>query len=294
MLLGKKTAFAAVSLLLAGISQATLQAEGQSLETRGDHCNDTYFNSDGGGITGCINFALRLDDDVLGIGISGVEPEQFGSAKKTDPLQSLSRIDAWYGRNFDTPMFDSFVAARAGIEGGIADDIGRALQESVHQLVGENNHRIPSTHDTTFLAGVSGWGRKNYRLSESQNWKSAVAPYGHGALGNDTIEAGAGLMLSLQPASEPEPLALLLPKTGSYAPAFGGDGIGVFAGVRAVALETLYGDDNTALIAEAGVMAQATFFDFAVVGVSASCTNKPYDGAPTADCKSTFQLGGLF
>lgn len=61
-----------------------------------------------------------------------------------------------------------------------------------------------------------------------------------------------------------------------------------------MALETLYGDDQEAFIAEAGVTAQATFFDFAVVGLSASCTNKPYQGAPNADCKATFQLGGQF
>ena len=60
MLSGKNAVFAAMLLLFAGISQAA----GQSIETRGDHCNDTYFNSDGSGITGCINLALRLNGDL--------------------------------------------------------------------------------------------------------------------------------------------------------------------------------------------------------------------------------------
>jgi hypothetical protein len=279
------------ALLLAGCATA---AAAQDIETRGGHCNDTYFNSDGGGITGCIEYALRMNDDVIGIGIFGAEPEQLGRGKGNDPLESLSRINAWYGRAFDTPDYDAFLSAHAGIEGGIADDIGRKLQDLIHKLVGENNHNIPSTHDTTLLAGVSGFVRRDMALSASEDWRTALVPYGHGALGNDTIEAGGGLMLALQPASEARPLALLLPKTGAYAPTFGGDGIGIFAGARAVARESLYGDDSNALIAEAGVTAQATLFDFAVIGLSASCTNKPYEGAPKADCKAMFQMGGQF
>ena len=266
----------------------------QDIETRGGHCNDTYFGSDGGGLTGCLEYALRWDEDVIGIGFFGVEPEQFGSSGAGDPLQSLSRINAWYGREFDTPEVDYYLGARAGIEGGIADDIGRELQKIVHSLIGENNRDIQSTHDTRLLAGVSGWARHDYALSENESWRAAMVPYGHAALGNDTIEAGGGLMLSLQPAGADEPLGLLLPKSGAYAPVYGGDGIGIFAGARAVALETLYDGKEKAFIAEAGVTAQATFFEFAVIGLSASCTNKPYDGAPKADCKATFQIGGLF
>jgi hypothetical protein len=85
-----------------------------------------------------------------------------------------------------------------------------------------------------------------------------------------------------------------MPKNGAYAPTFGGDGIGIFAGVRGVALETLYDDHTNPVIAEAGVMGQMTFWDFAVVGISASCTTEPYDGADKADCKATLQMGALF
>ncbi len=290
MITGLKASVAA--LLLVAASAVT--ASGQDIETRGGHCNDTYFGSDGGGLTGCIEYALRWDEDVIGIGIFGVEPKQLGKGRSRDPLESLSRINAWYGRAFDTPEMDYFLGARAGMEGGVADDIGREIQEIIHSLIGENNQKHRSTNDTKLIAGVSGWARKDYLLSESEGWRTALVPYGHAALGNDTIEAGGGLMLALQPADDSRPLALLLPKNGAYAPTFGGDGIGVFAGARAVALETLYGDDQEAFIAEAGVTAQATFFDFAVVGLSASCTNKPYQGAPNADCKATFQLGGQF
>jgi hypothetical protein len=269
-------------------------AGAQDIETRGDHCNDTYFGSDGGGITGCLNFALRLNDDVLGIGIVGAEPEQFGSAKKTDPLNSLSRITAWYGRSLDTPMFDTFLAVHGGIEGGVADDIGQDLQELFHDLVGENNRSTPSTKDTTFIAGLSGFARHDLDLSQSEAWKSALTSYGHATLGNDTIEAGAGLLLSLQPVDVVKPLALVLPKEGAYAPTFGGDGIGIFAGARAVALQTLYDDHANTFIAEAGITGQATLWDFAVIGVSASCATAPYDGADEADCRATFQAGGLF
>jgi hypothetical protein len=266
----------------------------QDIETRGGHCNDTYFGSDGGGLTGCLEYALRLDADVIGIGFFGVEPEQFGNSGANDPLESLARIKGWYGREFDTPEINYFVSAHAGIEGGIADDIGRELQKLFHSLIGENNHYVPSSHEGRLLAGVSGWVRKDIALSENNSWRMAAAPFGHGALGNGTIEAGGGLMLSLQPSDSDKPLALLLPKTGAYAPVYGGDGIGIFAGARAVALESLYDGKEKAFMAEAGVTAQTTVFDFAVIGLSASCTSKPYEGAPEADCKATFQMGGKF
>jgi hypothetical protein len=283
-----------LQLAVLALASAPGSAAAQDIETRGGHCNDTYFGSDGGGLTGCLEYGLRWNDDVIGIGFYGAEPEQFGGGGTRDPLESLARINAWYGRAFDTTEVDYFLAARAGIEGGIADDIGRELQNLVHSLIGENNRDIRSTHGTRLLAGVSGWARNDYVVTESEQWRMSAVPYGHAAVGNDTIEAGGGLLLSLQPAGGAEPLALLLPKTGAYAPAYGGDGIGIFAGARAVALETLYDGKEEILVAEAGVTAQATFFDFAVIGLSASCTSKPYDGAPEADCKATFQMGGKF
>ncbi len=290
MAIALKPAVIALLVLTSGGSAVLAQ----DIETRGGHCNDTYFGSDGGGLTGCLEYALRFDRNVIGVGFFGAEPEQLGSGKTGDPLESLARINAWYGRAFDTPEVDYFLSARAGIEGGLADDIGRELQAVIHSLIGENNRDTRSTHDTRLLAGVSGWARKDFTLSESESWRAAVVPYGHAALGNDTIEAGGGVMLALQPADAANPLALLLPKTGAHAPTFGGDGIGVFAGARAVALETLYDGKEETLVAEVGVTAQATFYDFAVIGLSASCTNVPYKGAPNADCKATFQMGGQF
>jgi hypothetical protein len=121
-----------------------------------------------------------------------------------------------------------------------------------------------------------------------------VHPYAHAALGLDVGEGGGGVMLALQPPGESRAMALLLPKNGAYAPTFGCDGIAIFGGVRGVAWDGLYEDLAKHFIAEVGAKAQATLFEFVVVGVAGSCTNKAYDGAPSADCKMYVQLGGLF
>lgn len=279
-------------------------AMAQQLETRGAYCNDNYFNSDGAGITGCMNFALHYGADALfdtgsgtydtiGIGITGATPEQRSNAK-TDPLESLGRITSWYGREFEAESFDYAIVARTGIEGGAADDLAINIHDALHDHFGVGTKGLTSTHDTRFIAGVSGWARKDYGLSDSGSWATSFTPYMHAALGNDVIEGGGGLMLSLQPSGEAKGLALLTPLNGAYAPTFGGDGIGLFAGVRGVALETLYGDHANHFIAEAGMTAQATLWDFAVIGASASCTTEPYDGAGKPDCKATLQAGGLF
>lgn len=282
---------ARIAAVAAGLIAVSGLAAAQEIETRGDHCNATYFHSDGGGISGCINFALRTNDDIVGIGLTGVDPEQFGNAK--DPLKALARISFWYGRMLETPEFDSFLAFRGGIEGGAADDAGLDIQNLIHQMMGENKSNSKSTKDTTWFTGLSGYARHDYQLTDG-DWMTALTPYGHGALGTDTIEAGAGLLLSLQPSDAGKPLALSLPKEGQYAPTFGGDGIGLFAGVRGIARQTLYGGRANAFIAEAGATAQVTLWDFAVIGISGSCTTRPYEGAPEADCKAMFQMGGLF
>jgi hypothetical protein len=264
----------------------------QDIETLGSHCNDAPFGSDGGGISACIELAIRYDDLIAGIGIFGVTPEQKNNDE--DPLEEKARIVAWFGREMNGAEYDYAFAFRAGLEGGAADDIAIYSKELVHEAFGFGNRKLVSQNDTSPIAGVSGWMRTDYEIAGSGTWSMDLAPYGHGAVGLDTVEAGTGVMLMLQPRSESKGLALLLPKTGAYAPVYGGDGIGIFAGVRAVAHEGFYEKRANRLVAEAGITAQATLFEFVRVGVSTSCTNPPYEGANSPDCKLNFQLGGLF
>ncbi len=262
------------------------------IETLGSHCNDAPFDSDGGGISACIELAIRYDDAIAGIGIFGVTPEQ--KSNDDDPLEEKARIVAWLGREMSGTGYEYAFAGRAGIEGGAADDVAIAFKEQVHEALGFGNRTLVSRNDTAPIAGVSGWMRTDYEIAGAGTWGLDLAPYGHGAVGLDTVEAGTGLMLALQPRSESKGLALLLSKTGAYAPVYGGDGIGIFAGVRAVAYEGFYEKLANPFIVEAGITAQATLFDFVRVGASASCTNPPYEGANRPDCKMNFQLGGLF
>ena len=279
----------AAALTLAGGS-----AWAQEIETRGEYCNDSYFASDGAGISGCFNFALRYRTDTIGIGLVGATPELRSNLNGTDPLEEIGRITGWYSREFETDALRYAVTGRIGLEGGVADDLALGLKEALHELFGFGNRNLQSTHDTTFIGGVSGWVRDDWVLSSSDSLNFVLSPYGHAALGNDTIEGGAGLMLAIQPTDVTEGLALVLPKTGAYAPTFGGDGFGLFAGVRGVARETLYDDLANPFLAELGVMGQITLWDFAVIGVSGSCTTYPYDGVDRPDCKASIQMGGLF
>jgi hypothetical protein len=288
---GLKLPSLAFAAALFGMAQAGMA---QNIETRGGHCNDAIFGSDGGGISACLEYALRYDDAVFGVGLFGVTPELRSNLKGFDPLESLARLDFWYGRQLEHGEFDYALTAHAGIEGGVADDLAKALKEPLHDLFGQGNRKIVSTHDTTFIGGISGWVRRDYSLTSSESWAFNVSPYGHAALGNDVIEGGGGFMLAIQPAAETEGLALVMPKNGAYAPVFGGDGIGMFAGVRGVARDTFYDDRLNHFIAEAGVVAQATLWDFAVIGASASCTTKAYDGTDRPDCKAGLQMGGRF
>jgi hypothetical protein len=281
------------SALFAAVSVISSGAAAQDIETRSGYCNDSYFDSDGAGISGCMEYAVKYGTDTFGIGLFGATPE-LKQNTPSDPLDELARINAWYGREFESDVFHYSVNARAGIEGGAADDVAISIKEALHDVFGAGNKKLKSTRDTTFIGGVSGWGRHDSVLSESDSVSAIFTSYLHAALGNDTIEGGGGLMLALQPASETKGLALVMPKNGAYAPTFGGDGIGIFAGVRGVALETLYDDLANPVIAEAGIMGQMTFWGFAVVGVSASCTTESYDGADKADCKAMFQTGGSF
>jgi hypothetical protein len=280
---------AAAMALLAGISTASAQ----DIETRGAYCNDNYFGSDGAGISGCIGLALHWDVNTVGIGIVGATPEQKGNVSG-DPLQSLARATGFYSREFEQDQIRYAITAHAGVEGEAADDLAVDIRDGLHGLFGFGTKNITSTKDTTFIGGVSGWVRTEWAESDSGTWRSGLSPYAHAALGNDVIEGGAGLLLAIQPSDETAPLALVLPQSGAYAPTFGGDGVGLFAGARAIAIDTLYDDRASHLIAEAGITGQVTLWDFAVVGGWASCTTEPYDGAGKADCKAMMQMGARF
>ena len=249
--------------------------QAQQIETRGGSCNDAPFGSDGGGITACMDYALRYDDMMAGIGIFGVTKDAKKAGK--DPLEAKGRIMSWVGRQGDMGGYDYAVSGRIGIEGGTADDIARSLKETIHDLFGAGNAKLVSENDTKFLGGVSGWVRTEYDLGGPGPWAMSLDPYAHAALGLDSVEGGAGLMLVFQPPAETRGLAPLMPKTGAYAPAFGGDGFGIFAGVRGVAYEGLYEDFAEPFLAEAGITAQVTLWDFAVIGAAASCTTPPYE-----------------
>ena len=121
----------AVSALCAGGSAVAAQ----DYETRSAHCNDAPFGSDGGGISGCLEYALRMDDMFIGIGIFGVSPElKTSGGFRVDPLEEKARINLWAGRIGASDGFEYAYAGRAGIEGGLADDIALDLQEFVHEL----------------------------------------------------------------------------------------------------------------------------------------------------------------
>jgi hypothetical protein len=229
---------------------------------------------------------------VAGFGLYGVSPEQKHN-QEDDPLEELARITAWYGESFERDGIDYFLAGRIGVQGGIADDLAISLKESLHDLFGFGSSGLESSHETIIVGGVAGTMRRDFALASAGTWETVLSPYAHAALGNDTLEAGGGLMLALQPAGN-EGLALVLPKNGAYAPTFGGDGIGLFGAVRGIARESFYEDLGYPFLAEAGAMAQTTLWNFVVLGASASCTSIPYDGAVELDCKATLQMGGLF
>lgn len=284
----------AAALALAVVIASATGAVAQELETRGEYCNDSYFASDGSGISGCFNFAARYGVDTVGIGLVGATPELRSNLKGTDPLKEIGRLTGWYSREFESDALHYAVTGRIGIEGGAADELALGLKEALHNLFGFGNKNLKSQKATTFIGGVSGWVRDDWIVSNSSYMNVVLSPYGHAALGNDTIEGGAGLMLAFQSTDENQALALVMPKNGAYAPTFGGDGFGVFAGMRGVALETLYGDLANAFIAEVGITGQVTYWDFAVIGVSTSCTTFAYDGVDRPDCKAVVNVGGLF
>jgi hypothetical protein len=267
----------------------------RDIETLGSHCNDAPFGSDGGGISGCIDLAARYDEWSAGIALSGVTPEQKTiGGFRTDPLEEKARINAWIARESDWNGHDYGLALRAGVEGGAADNAALTLKEEIHKLAGYGNRELYSHNNSEFIAGASAWIRDGLDMGGFRGWDAKALPYVHGTLGLDALEAGTGLMLALQPNTEIKTMALVLPKNAAYAATFGGDGIAIFGGVRAVTYEGLYEVLAHSLVAEAGVRAQATLFGFVRIAVSSSCTTRAYEGARDPDCKMSFQLGGLF
>jgi len=267
----------------------------QEIETVGGHCNDEPFDSDGAGITGCFYGAIRYNDFFAGIGTFAVTPELKNTRHfRNDPLEEKGRLTGWIGKIGEWNGYEYAYAGRVGLEGGVADDIGFDMREFFHELFGLGVHDLVSQNDTKFLAGVSGWMRTELDRIDAGTWDLRLLPYAHAAVGLDTVEAGAGFMFALQPDGESTNLALLLPKNGAYAPVFGGDGIGLFGGVRGIAYEGLYEELANPFIAEAGIVAQTTLWDFWRVGAAASCTTEPYEAAGKPDCQLSFQMGGLF
>ena len=106
--------------------------QAQQIETRGGSCNDAPFGSDGGGITACMDYALRYDDMMAGIGIFGVTKDAKKAGK--DPLEAKGRIMSWVGRQGDMGGDDYAVSGRIGIEGGTADSPIRELRKEVRDL----------------------------------------------------------------------------------------------------------------------------------------------------------------
>ncbi len=262
------------------------------VETLGIFGNDYSFDSDGGGVTESLELAARIDDWRTGIGLYVATPELLKKkCPNDDPLQELSRLSLWVGKRFAwLSSVDGLIGGRVGFEGGWADDLGFELQDFTRDITGKESRNLQSTMDGTGLIGLSAWARTQWWHRTSGNAQFSLIPYGHASLGNDTIEGGCGLMFSVQPDYETDLPWLMLPKNGSYAPMFGGDGVSLFAGARGIARESLYGDLHEPWIAEFGITGQKTIYGALKLGAGASCTTKPYTGAIAKDCKVDIRL----
>lgn len=286
------------------IGSPTAQAETntgankQVFEIITTHCNDVLFKSDGGGVSACIEAGLRYNEWQFGYGLYGVTPERKGGGVAGDNLRDLARFTVGLGQQKHTTWNgiagDYAIQGRLGLEGGVIDDISADLQKAVHKLFGAGFATPTSTKKTTFLAGVSGWARADGLQFSDNRVALKFQPYVHASAGLDTVEAGGGFLFALQPTSATENMALLMPKNGSYLTTFGGDGFGIFGAARVVARETLYSGLRKPVVVEFGTVAQYTAFDKIKLGWSASCTTKPYKGAPKADCKTEARIGYVF
>ena len=279
MLLGVNTAHAASNL------------NKQIFEIMTTHCNDVLFNSDGGGVTACVEASYRYNEWQFGYGLYGATAERIGGGTPGDNLRDLARFTVGLGQLKQKSWGDYALQGHVGLEGGIIDKWSKKLQKATHKIFGAGYHAPISTKKTTFVGGVSGWARADGLQFKDNRLALKFQPYSHAALGLDTIEAGVGFLIAFQPLSATQNMALQMPKNGAYLAPIGGDGIGMFAAARVVARETLYSGLRKPAILEFGTVTQYTAFDMVKLGWSASCTTKPYKGAPKADCKTEIRIG---
>ncbi len=279
----------AILLLSLFCSSATAYAD---IETMGVFDNDTFFDSDGSGVSGSLELAAKIDEWRTGVGLYVATPELLKEKRPNDdPLAEISRLNLWIGKRFFwLPEVETLLSGRIGLEGGKIDDLGFAMQDLAHEMIDKGSRDLESTTGTTGLIGVSGWVRTRWWDWASGNARFSLVPYGHASLGNDTVEGGCGLMLSVQPDYETDLPWIMLPKNGSYAPMFGGDGVGIYAGGRGIAHESLYGDLHESWIGEVGIFGQKTIYGSLKLGAGASCTTKPYEGAIGNDCKVDLRI----
>jgi hypothetical protein len=232
----------------------------------------------------------------FGLGGYLVTPEMHGSkAPNDDPVVEFGRLNMWIGKTIKWREATQFhLSGRLGMEGGVIDDIGFELMDAVHDLSGKQTIDLESQNETQGIVGAAIWTQTKLAHWHMASALCRLTPYGHASLGTDTIEGGGGLKVEMLYNRGNESLPLQLPINGSYPPAFGGDGIGLYAGGRGVVHETLYDGKQTPFIGEIGVVGQATLFRRLGMGVAISCTNKPYDGAVSSDCKSVFRVSYIW
>ncbi len=291
-------AFFAAGLFSLNAANAESTSNKDVFEIITTHCNDVLFDSDGGGVSACIEANYRYNEWQFGYGLYGVTPELKNGGITGDNLEDLARFTVGLGQLKQTPWGDYSYQGRIGLEGGLIDDIAGDLQKAVHNLFGVGFRNLVKTHKTRFIGGVAGWARVNAFVHNDNRLAIKLQPYIHASIGLDTVEAGGGFLLAFQPNSATKSLGLLLPKNGSYLATFGGDGFGIFGAARVVARETLYSGptDNMRkpVVVEFGTVAQYTAFDKVKLGWSASCTSKAYKGVPKADCKTEARIGYVF
>lgn len=269
--------------------------------------NDVPFNSDGGGVTYELAAAVRKGSIVGGVGLIAVSPDlrTDRAPELFDPLRDKGRLVGWLGTHRQGPTLrlgthetvhtDWSVSARVGAEGGRIDELAQRVQEAFHELTGTPNRPRPLVdRPERVIGGISGHARARFDVHQASIRRSfdrlSVSPYVHGSIGNDTTQAGLGVLLSVQPSTAREGLALPLPEEGAYAPIFGGDGLGAFLSTRFVQHETLYGGAAAGFAVEGGLVGQVSYGRFSV-GAVASCVSAPYEGAPGPDCTARVRAG---
>lgn len=262
-------------------------------ESYGEHCNDALFDSDGGGISSCIDLAARFYDDWYGAfgGFQSGPEAKTGAKWRADPLSDRGKLVFRLGKYMSAGGLDFALTARLGATGGFVDDLTHDTRDSLHGIFGRGVRPQRGNHSLNVIAGVSGHGWRPFEMTASESIKAVMTPYVHGSVGTDNVELGGGLVLGLQAIGADRPLPFMEPKNGAYGPSFGGDGIGIFGAARGVAHESFYDNREKHFIGEAGIIAQMTFAELVRPAFFASCTTKPYSGAPDADCKMVFRLG---